>query len=450
MQLMTHRKLKRFVGIGLGPICVCLFFLGVDRGAAQGNTNSPVAPLDHSPLSLAAAQRLAFQRNWDLLAAAAGVNAAVAQRIVAREFPNPTLSASTSKIKADSQPASTSDGNGLWDRSYDTILAINQLFEIGGKRSSRRASAQAGFEGARAQFFDARRTLDLAVTKAYAAAVFAEENVRVLNASAATLRNEAQIADIRMKAGEISTSDQSQIEITAERFELDASTAESSAAQARVALEVLLGVARPKGDIALSDRLEDLSAAPPPPTANPTGFGRPDVLAAEATVRKAEADLRLQKANRIPDPTLLAQYEHEPPDGRNTVGIGLSFPVPIWNRNKGNVLAAEAAREQARLAFEKIQTQAAADIATARFAYEDASKRWETYRDHIRPKSEEIRKTLAYAYEKGGASLLDLLVAQRNDNEIRLAAAQAANDTALAIAALKAATQIIEPSEIKK
>jgi cobalt-zinc-cadmium efflux system outer membrane protein len=447
---MTQNRLRQTIVIGAGPIALCLFLLGTNSGATQGSTNGPGTSLSGGSLSLEAAQRIAFERNWDLLAAAAGVNAATAQRIVAREFPNPTLSASTSKIKADSQPASTSDGNGLWDRSYDTIVAINQLFEIGGKRSSRRASAQAGFEGARAQFFDARRTLDFAVTRAYAASVFAEENVRVLNASAATLRQEAQIADIRMKAGEISTSDQSQIEITAERFELDASTAESSAAQARVALEILLGVPRPKGEIVLSDRLEDLSAAGPPPPANPTGFGRPDVLAAEAALRKTEADLRLQKANRIPDPTLLAQYEHEPPDGRNTIGIGLAFPVPIWNRNKGNILAAEAAREQARLAFEKVQAQAAADIATARFAYEDAFKRWETYRDRIRPKSEEIRKTLAYAYEKGGASLLDLLVAQRNDNEIRLAAAQAANDTVIAIAGLKAATQIIEPSQIKK
>ena len=67
----------------------------------------------------------------------------------------------------------------MWDRSYDTIFAINQLFEVGGKRRSRKASAQAGFEGAKAQLLDARRTLDLAVAKAYVAAAQAEENVRV-------------------------------------------------------------------------------------------------------------------------------------------------------------------------------------------------------------------------------------------------------------------------------
>jgi cobalt-zinc-cadmium efflux system outer membrane protein len=393
---------------------------------------------------------MAFERNWDLLAAAAGVEAATAQKIVAHEFPNPTASLYSSLINVDNHPSSTTQGNGLWDRSYDTIFAINQLFEIGGKRRSRKASAQAGFEGAKAQLFDARRTLDLAVAKAYVAAAQAEENVRVLMQSAGTLREEAKIAEVRLRAGEISTSDKSQIEITAEQFELNAQSARATAAQARVALEVLLGLPHPKDDCVLLDRLETLCALAAPANTNSVGTWRPDVVAAEAALRKAESDLRLQKAVRIPDPTVQAQYEHEPPDNPNSVGFSVSLPVPLWNRNRGNILAAEAAMEQARLAFEKAKAQAVADIAVARLAYEDALKRWQSYQQSIRPKSEQIRETMAYAYQKGGASLLDLLVAERNDNDIRLAAAQAAGDTASAGAAFRAATQEIQPSQVKQ
>src|SRR5512143_155340 len=84
---------------------------------AQGQPANPApAPfpeglLQH--LSLADAQRMAFERNWDLLAAAAGVDAATAQKIVAHEFPNPTLSLSTFKINVDEHPSSTVMGNGL-------------------------------------------------------------------------------------------------------------------------------------------------------------------------------------------------------------------------------------------------------------------------------------------------------------------------------------------------
>ncbi len=428
-------------GLLLATICFSL---------AQDRTNSLSVPPELSRLTLQSAKQIALERNWDLLAAAAGIDVATAQKIVSHEFPNPTLALSTAFINVDGHPNSTPGGNSFWDRSYDTIFAINQLFEIGGKRRSRQASAQAGVEGAKAQFFDAKRTLDLAVSRAYVAAAQGEENVRVLKQSAGTLRQEAQLAEVRLKAGEISASDKSQIEINAERFELDARAAEAAAAQSRVTLETLLGLAHPKGEVVLQDRLESLVGSLPQPKTNAAIFLRPDVLAAEAAFNKAEADLRLQRANRIPDPTALAQYEHNPPDFPNSIGVGLSFPLPVWNRNRGNILAAEAAREQARLAFEKAKAQAMADIAIARLAYADATSRWEQYRDSIRPKSEQIRKTIAYAYQRGGASLLDLLNAERTDNDVRLAAAQAATDTVVTTAALQAATTELPPPQLRK
>jgi outer membrane protein, heavy metal efflux system len=255
---------------------------------------------------------------------------------------------------------------------------------------------------------------------------------------------------VRFKAGEISSSDKSQIEINAERFEQDARTAESTAAQARITLEVLLGVPHPSADCRLTDPLESLIQSAKLVNTNSAGTWRADVAATEAALRKAEADLRLQKANRIPDPTVLAQYEHQPYDAPNSVGFGVSFPLPLWNRNRGNILAAEAAHEQARLAYEKVRAQAVADIAISLLAYEAAVKRWQSYRDSIRPKSEQVRRTKAYAYEKGGASLLDMLVAERDDNDVRLSAMQAASDAAVAIAGLQAATQEIQPAQLTK
>jgi cobalt-zinc-cadmium efflux system outer membrane protein len=428
---------------------VCLFLTLVFPLKAQTTSSIGFDSAFLRHLSLADAQQLALQRNWDLLATAAGVDAAAAQRIVSHEFPNPTLALSTTKINVDGEPNSTPAGNGFWDRSYDTVFAVNQLFEIGGKRRNRQISAQAGVEAAKALFLDAKRTLDLGVAKAYITAAQAAENTQVLLDSAATLREEARLAEVRLKSGEISSADKSQIEISAERFESEAQATQSAAAQARVALEVLLGVSRPNADCVLRDKLESLLALTPVLPTNATGIWRPDVVAAEAAWRKAEADWRLQKAFRIPDPTALAQYEHEPPDAPNTVGFGVSFPLPIWNQNRGNILAAQAARDQAKLAFDKAQAQAAADIATALLASGEAAKRWQRYRDSIRPKSEQVRKSKAYAYEKGGASLLDMLVAQRDDNEVRLAAQQAASDAATALAALKAATVEMKPSEKK-
>ena len=177
------------------------------------------------------------------------------------------------------------------------------------------------------------------------------------------------------------------------------------------------------------DRLETLCAVAAPANTNSVGTWRPDVVVAEAALRKAESDCAFRRPIRIPDPTVLAQYEHEPPDNPNSVGFSVSLPVPLWNRNRGNILAAEAAGSRPAWRLKRPRPSGGGHCRLAprlRGCVEAVAELPQS----IRPKSEQIRQTMAYAYQKGGASLLDLLVAERNDNDIRLAAAQAASDTA--------------------
>lgn len=393
-----------------------------------------------SSLTVSEARRRAFERNWDLLAAKSDVDIATAQRFVAREIPNPTLSLGSSKINFDHHPNSTASGNGLWDRSYDTVVAINQLIEIGGKRRARKDSAIAGLRGAEARLADARRLLEAGVTQAYVSVLFAVEKQKTLMESAMSLRKEADIAAIRQRAGDISTSDKSQIEIAAERLKLDADAAATDATTARTALEVLLGEKQSTGTIELADTLESLTTSGTHEMRdNIAAANRPDIIAAESARTKAKADLRLQKAMRIPDPTFSLQYEHQPSDQPSTVGIGISFPLPFWNLNRGNIHAAQAALDQAGAAAQKAWALASADLGNAERAYDTTSTRWQHYRDELLPKSRQIRDSVAFAYEKGGTSLVDLLSAERTDNDTRLATAQAAADTAVALANLHAA-----------
>lgn len=403
-------------------------------------------------LSLAQAREIAFERNWDLLAAKSGIDAATAQLIVAKEFPNPTASLSTAKIGA--YEGATAAGNSLWHRSYDTIFAVNQLIEIAGKRHDRQMAARAGILGAKARFYDAKRTLDQGVTKAYIAALLVENNIRILNESSRLLRHEADIAGARFKAGDISDSDNKRIEINAAQYELQAKSAEAAAIQARTAVEVLMGVPRPAGNYISAVSLEELLQASLPSAQPPAAdAARPDVLAAEADLRAAKANLKLQKAIRIPDPTFLVQGEHEPPSGgppADTIGIGVSFPLPLWNHNGGNIKAAQSSVDQLAFELGKARTQMTADISNAECEYEEAHARWLNYRDQTAPKSIGVRESVAFAYEKGGASLADLLEAERTDNDIRLATVQAMSDTASAVADLVAARNVLSQTMLEK
>ena len=409
------------------------------QGLAQGALTATNA------LSLADASRLAYERNWDLLAAKSGVDTATAQMLVAKEFPNPTFSYSTARIG--SYDNSTPEGNSLWRRSYDTIFAVNQLIEIGGKRHDRKVSAEAGIKGAQARFHDARRLLDQGVAKAYVAALLAGENARVLNESAGMLRHEAEIAQRRLSAGDISDSDEKQIENNADIFDLQAKSAEAAAVQARIAVEILLGEPQPKGSWTPADTLAQIAVPPLPLNESKTNGLRPDVLAAQADLNQSKSDLRLQKAMRVPDPTFSALVEHNPFGGSfpdDTVGIGVSFPLPLWNFNRGEIKSAEATTDKNALALAKAQAQAAADVANARSEFTEASERLTRYQNQILPKSQTVRKSVAFAYEKGGLSLVDLLEAERADNNARLAAVQAMADGASAAADLKAATESMD------
>ena len=412
----------------------------------------PVACAQTNQLSLAQSRELAFERNWDLLAAKSGVDAATAQWLVAREFPNPTASLSTAKIGT--HLSGTVDGNGLGNRSYDTIAAVSQLLEIGGKRGDRQAAARSGVLGAKARFYDAKRTLDQGVTKAYIAVLLAAENERVLTESAELMRKEAKIAEAQFNAGDLSAADKSTLEINAEQFELQARAAAAATVQARIAVEVLLGAPQPQGDWQAVDSLANLMVATNAPAApGAPGATRPDVLAAETDLEASREQLRLQKATRIPDPTISLGVEHEPPNtgpAEDTFNVGVSFPLPLWNQNKGNINAAQATVDQYQAALGKVRTQAMAEVATAESEYAEASQRWRRYRDEIAPQSAQVRDAVAFQYEKGAARLVDLLNAEQTDNTVRLALAQAMNDTASAAADLKAARTVLTQSDLNR
>ena len=260
-----------------------------------------------------------------------------------------------------------------------------------------------------------------------------DEVVGILKESEETLKHEAEITARRLDAGDVSEADKQQIDIAAERFAADREVEEANALNARIALEQLLGVEKPAGKITLSQRLSDLAGELAKEKQAAHG-DRPDLVAAEAMVKMMEANVGLQKAVRVPDITVQLQYEHEPPDQPNTAGIGFSIPLPLWNHNKGAIAAAEAQKQAAELAVAKIRSQVISDANQAWATYRSANDKWENYTQKITPKSRDSLAALTYAYRKGGIPLVALLTAQRNDNDIRTAAAQAALDTVSAAA----------------
>ena len=401
-------------------------------------------------LTLRDALARAREANPDLLAARSALDAARAQEQIAAQWSNPTLTFTTEKISVDGTPAGTVLGNGFFDRNYDTTIAIGQPIELGGKRKNRRRSAREGIAAAEARLADSERLVTAAVVKAYAAALVARDNARLTRESADSFRRTAELAAVREQAGDISASERAQVEIAAGRFQADAASAEVAFRSAVRALESLLNLRSTEEGTPLADDLTTLApvslAAGPRPTDEEVLSRRPDLAALEANVRKAEADLALAKGFRVPDPTILAQYERQPPDQSNTVGVGVSLPLPVLNRNAGGIRAAETELFAARRELDVARVKVRAELVGNRAAVAAAQARVERFRGELLPKAEQVRSSVEFAYSKGAASLLELLEAVRNSNDIRLAASAAAGDLIASRADL-AASQAVADAE---
>jgi cobalt-zinc-cadmium efflux system outer membrane protein len=381
-------------------------------------------------LSFKDAREIALKQNADLASARARVLAALAEVRRARTWANPIFTASTAHIASDGSGNNAGMGNRFFDRSYDSIFSLSQLIEVGGKRGLRRSSANEGVKSARAQLEDISRQLVESVERAYIAAVEARQEAHTIAETARSLRQEAAIAEHRVNAGDLSRADKAQLEIAAGQRELDAASAEANAASAVITLQILLGEKSPDGRLTLSENLDGvmpkLSALQ---TVSMAGL-RPDLASAEADVRKSELDLSEQKHERVPDVTLGLQYERNPPDLDNTVGLSVSLPLPVFDLNAAGIESARASRDQAAARLEKTRVQAAADLALARVTAAEAYARAQRYEQELGPKSADVLKTIDFSYRRGGNSLLELLAAERDDHDIRIAMLRAQADYA--------------------
>jgi len=151
---------------------------------------------------------------------------------------------------------------------------------------------------------------------------------------------------------------------------------------------------------------------------------RPDLKAAMQSVEKAKIDNRLAWANGSAYPVVGAWYSRNPsfnnPFDYNTVGASLSIPLRIFDRNQGE-------KERTRLDIgrnerlrDAAEAQVFSDVDSAYATIQSNLTLLKTYRTHYLQRAVHVRDTIQFAYQNGGASLLDFLNAQSDYRSIQL------------------------------
>jgi outer membrane protein, heavy metal efflux system len=217
----------------------------------------------------------------------------------------------------------------------------------------------------------------------------------------------------RLAEGDISRFDQSRLQIERARYETLLARARLALAEASRELTLLIAPDSVGGRTLIlpSERLSELAAVAgvsDVETALLAAAGRADVRAAEAEIEAAEAALTLQRRLRIPDVTLSGGYKHQA-DGYQGAVVGVSVPLPLWDRNRGGIAEAEANLAAARTRRELALRRAESEIRRAWETRRSLEERMRLIGETLLPESAGLLETARLAYAEGEMTLVELL-----------------------------------------
>ena len=386
--------------------------------------------------------------NLDYAAARYNVSIAEAQLVAARVFPNPTLDAGTAGRDV------THHGELREPASDDA--GVTQTIELGGKRRKRVAVAQANLAQAAATLEDFFRTLRGNAATAFVDALtkrrIAAEKLR----SAGALDQLVAANRKRLEVGDIGEIDLTQSRVDALQLHADHLSSESDAQVAVIALEQLLGrlgvpAAGAPVPVVPAGNLEG-----PPRSFDETALiaaaleRRADVVAARRALESALAGVAVARAMAVPDLSVSFSYQENqrshndvaPAPEYASVGLSVSFPVPLWNQFRGELEAARATAAQAERALRSSELRATVDVRQALARYRLADRRAAQFQGGALDDAAAVYKAKLFSYQHGAATLLDVLNAQRAQNDVRLAYVAALDERAKALIGVEQAAGI--------
>lgn len=397
-------------------LCVALLVTG-GAGASFGQA-APALTLEEA---LARAEASAPA----LIQARAAVDAAAGRRRQAGLGPNPEARVELENF----------NGSGIYsglDRA-ETTYSLGQTIELGGKRSSRVRAGEAELEAARLAATIARADLTVAVKTRFATALATDTQVTLARAALGRANDLAASAQALVDAGREPPLRALRARAAAgeAQAELDRVIALDNAA--RASLAALLG------DTTAPQRVVGALSGGPRPAGVPDPTESLDVRLAEAQATAADAIVRRERAAGTPDVTAEAGYRRWEEDNESAIVFGLSVPLPLFNRNQGNVAAANADAVAAKSRRLQVLAESVQRIRGAEDNFVAAESRVRTLEQVAGPAAQQALDLARAGFEAGRFSLLDVLDAEAAFASAQATLIEAQRDRAVAAAELERA-----------
>lgn len=392
------RALAALIPLGSAAVLV----LSIHAAWAQRPAPPAAAPAasgaapSHQLLTLEHALAQAMASNAELSAARRELEAAEGPVLQGGARPNPELSF----LLEDTQRATRT-----------TTWQVNQPIELGGKRTARVSAAERGRDMAAADLAAKRADLRASVASAFHDVLRAQEQVELAGESADLARRAADAAGKRVQAGKTSPVDETRARVAEANARLEAAQAASDLSSSRQRLAATWGDATPRfervapgSDLLPVSTLEALSAR--------LGAS-PSLRRARLEVQRRSALSDLERAKRTPDLTVSLGVKRDEQLGRHQAAIGVSIPLPLFDRNQGNLLEALRREDKSRdeLAAADIQLRTALLQTWSRL--DSASEEARVIRDQVLPGARSAYDAASLGFELGKFGFLDVLDAQR-------------------------------------
>lgn len=367
-------------------------------------------PASAPPLTHASAVARALAHHPALAAQQHALRAAEARVRQAGARPNPAFEFEIEEY----------DRDGAGFDSAETVIALAQPFELGGKRAGRRRLAVA--EAAQVAWgYERVRREVVAETTARFVAVAAAQARETLTESLASLAEHSRAAaHARVDAGSAPPLEalRADAEYALARAELTLATRRREAAQSRL-VALWDGTVAEAASVAL-DLAATLRDVPESATLLERLALHPELAHAEAGIARERAALDAERAAAVPDLVARVAYVQFEEDGTHALAFGAGVGLPLFDRNRGNVQAVRhevAAAEAARRATALDLRSSLADVlAELTAAYARAA----TLRDDVVPAMQRAYTAAREGYQRGKFTYLEMLDAQRAYFEARM------------------------------
>jgi cobalt-zinc-cadmium efflux system outer membrane protein len=360
--------------------------------------------------------------NPTLLAAKIGIDESKADEITAYLRPNPDISASIDQINpfaTQPTPSGGSDGYRPFAFAFPSS-SISYLHERQHKRELRRESAQKATAIAESQLADQERNLIFNLRSAFVTTLQQKAVLTVTRDNLAYYDRLLNVSRDRFKAGDIAKVDLVRLELQRVQFESDVQTALVNLRTAKITLLMLLNDRTPVEQFDVAGPFDFAEQISPLEDFRKIAVDtRPDLKAAIQSIDKAKTDHRLAVANGSTDPTFGMDFARNPPIPVY-LGLSVNIPLRIFDRNQGEKLKTQLDIAHNERLRDANVAQVFNDVDSAYATLDSNLTLLRPYKASYLQQAVEVRDTVSFAYQHGGASLLDFLQAQQDYRSIEL------------------------------